>query len=83
MVIRVYFESSAHAEMVAVFDSESTYTRCLPALEKMAKGARMVVTEGITECCDMVKVEEAITEAEDAAAAAWRKNMTLLQDINK
>jgi hypothetical protein len=44
-VVEVYFESSAHAEKVAEFYDEDLYMACLPALEKYAKKARMVVTE--------------------------------------
>ena len=48
-MITVYFESSAHAEKVATFENEDVYMVCLPALEKEAKKARMVVTESMEE----------------------------------
>lgn len=48
-MIRVYFESNAHAELVATFESEELYNACLPILEKTASEQRMVVTETIDE----------------------------------
>jgi hypothetical protein len=49
MKVIVYFESSAHAEVVAQFSDESLYMACLPALEAKAKELRMIVTESIEE----------------------------------
>lgn len=49
MTVKVYFESKNHAEHVATFIDEETYDFCRPALEKMAKGARMFVTESVNE----------------------------------
>ena len=34
-MIKVYFESGTHAELVAIFDSEDLYMACLPILEKI------------------------------------------------
>lgn len=48
-MIRVYFESNAHAELVATFESEELYMACLPTLEKLASWQRMIVTETIDE----------------------------------
>ena len=48
-MIRVYFESNAHAELVATFESEELYIACLPTLEELASKQRMVVTETIDE----------------------------------
>ncbi len=48
-MIKVYFESSSHAELVATFESEELYMVCLPALEKKAKEQRMIVTEDAEE----------------------------------
>jgi EAL domain-containing protein (putative c-di-GMP-specific phosphodiesterase class I) len=36
-MVKVYFERSGYAELVAKFDSEETYDACLPALEELAK----------------------------------------------
>jgi hypothetical protein len=36
-MVRVYFESSMHAELVAVFMDEYTYKDCVPALERLCK----------------------------------------------
>lgn len=49
MTVKVYFESKVHSEIVAIFVDENTYDVCLPALEKMAKEARMFVTESVLE----------------------------------
>ena len=48
-MIRVYFESNAHAELVATFESEELYMSCLPMLERSASEQRMIVTETIDE----------------------------------
>jgi len=48
-MIRVYFESSSHAELVATFEAEELYMLCLPELEKEAERCRMIVTETIDE----------------------------------
>lgn len=45
--IEVYFESHAHAEVVAYFDSSEIYNLCLPALEAAAWEARMIVTDSV------------------------------------
>jgi len=44
-MIKVYFESNWHAELVATFESEDLYIASLPALEKKAKKQGMIVTE--------------------------------------
>ena len=46
-MIKVYFESGIHAELVAEIASEEVYMACLPALEALAKQGRMIVTESI------------------------------------
>lgn len=46
-MIKVYFESKNHAELVAIFDTETEYDVCFPALEKLAKQNRMIVTESV------------------------------------
>lgn len=48
-MVVVYFESPGYAEKVAIFDSEETYNACLPALEILAKEAKMIVTEYVIE----------------------------------
>lgn len=35
-MVRVYFETSGYAELVATFTHESTYLKCLPQLTKQA-----------------------------------------------
>ena len=44
-MIKVYFESSSHAELAATFESEEDYMACLPSLEKRALSLGMIVTE--------------------------------------
>ncbi len=36
-MVRVFFERSGHAELVAVFIDEYTYKDCVPALERLCK----------------------------------------------
>ena len=52
-MIKVYFESGTHAELVAIFDSEDLYMACLPILEKKAEESRMFITESIEEESDI------------------------------
>lgn len=48
-MVKVYFESDSHAELVAQFNNEGTYMACLDALTQMANDHRMVVTESVHE----------------------------------
>lgn len=50
-MITVYFEneSPAHADIVAMFNTEALYHECLPVLEAYAAKHRMIVTESVTE----------------------------------
>lgn len=48
-MIRVYFESNIHAELIATFESEESYTACLPALEKLASKQGMIVTDHLDD----------------------------------
>lgn len=54
-MIKVYFESSSHAELIATFETEELYMTCLPALEAKAKEARMKVTEAIEDDIEHAK----------------------------
>jgi len=49
MAINVFFESSSHAELIAVFDNEDIYDICSSALVKEAKKHRMTVTESVVD----------------------------------
>lgn len=56
-MIKVYFESDSHAEPVAFFENEETYSACFGALEALAKENRMIVTESVIdelELCDLL-----------------------------
>lgn len=44
-MLKVYFESKTHAELVATFETEELYIKCLPILEEEARKTRMIVTE--------------------------------------
>jgi hypothetical protein len=47
-MIKVYFENSVAAEIVATFESEDTYMACLPALKEQCKELGYVfVTEKV------------------------------------
>jgi hypothetical protein len=48
-MITVYFETNGYSEVVATFTDEETYMACLPALEKLAKRARMTISESVQE----------------------------------
>ena len=48
-MVKVFFESKNHSELVATFVDEETYIKCLPALEELAKVNRMTVTESVGE----------------------------------
>ena len=48
-MVKVFFESKGHAELVAIFDTEELYMACLPILEYQAKENRMIVTESIVD----------------------------------
>jgi hypothetical protein len=55
-MIKVYFESNSHAELVAIFNDEATYLYCVDKLEKMAKSYGMIVTETIDEENDIINL---------------------------
>lgn len=44
-MIDVYFESSFHAKLVATFQDDELYMRCLPILEAYAEECGMIVTD--------------------------------------
>ena len=46
-MIKVYFESNSHAELVATFESEEVYVLCISALENDAKSKGMILTESV------------------------------------
>ena len=48
-MVKVYAESSCHAELIAVFPNEEVYEACMDALDKYAAKARMIVTESVEE----------------------------------
>lgn len=46
-MIKVYFESKNHAQLVAMFESESLYMLCLPTLQIEANKANMIISESV------------------------------------
>ena len=48
-MITVYLsdQKNIYSEIVAIFDDEVTYEACLPALKKIARTDRMLLTENI------------------------------------
>lgn len=46
-MIEVYYESQSHAELIATFEDEETYNKCVPILEQDAKENGMFLTEKI------------------------------------
>ena len=50
-MIHVYFETIGHGPVypVATFETEEAYSACVPALEALAKGRGMELTETVEE----------------------------------
>lgn len=46
-MVKVYFESGNHAELVASFQDAEVYIACLPILKVIAEELGMKVTESI------------------------------------
>ena len=46
-MIKVYFESDTHSELVATFVDEELYLQCFDTLEAVAQEHRMKVTESL------------------------------------
>jgi hypothetical protein len=51
-MVKVYFESNSHAELVATFENEEIYIKCLPILEKEAKDQNQIITESIEQATE-------------------------------
>lgn len=48
-MVKVYFETNSHAELIAVFENEQLYMKCLHALEDHADRNNGIITESICE----------------------------------
>ena len=48
-MIEVQFTTNSTSEVVATFEEEALYIRCLPILMEVAAESRMIVTESIVE----------------------------------
>lgn len=57
-MVKVYFETTSTAELVAVFDNEETYERCFPALERFANEIGMFITESIEDESALTNMKE-------------------------
>jgi hypothetical protein len=49
IMVKVYFESTSHAELVAEFANEEIYAECIEALDRLAHANRMIVTESVED----------------------------------
>jgi len=48
-MVKVYFESKSHAELVATFETEEIYAICFPKLEEKARQSGFKITESVEE----------------------------------
>jgi len=48
-MIKVYFESNSHAELVVTFETEEIYAICFPKLEEKAIQSGLIITESVEE----------------------------------
>ena len=48
-MVKVFFETRVHAQLVAIFEDEEVYNCVFPELEKLAKINRMFITESVTD----------------------------------
>ena len=46
-MIKVYFTTSIHKELIATFESEETYQKCVKVLENYASQLGMELTESV------------------------------------
>ena len=48
-MVKVYYESDIHAELVAIFKDERIYDLCFPVIEKASKSVKMKITESMDD----------------------------------
>lgn len=49
-MIKVYFETNSTAELVAIFNDDDTYMKCLPGLKRLQKEGRwLYITKSVVE----------------------------------
>jgi hypothetical protein len=48
-MVTVYFENGLYAEIVATFNTEELYIKCLPSLEEEANRLGMTLTESVED----------------------------------
>jgi len=63
-MITVYLSDQKNicSEIVAIFDDAVTYEACLPALKKIARTNRMLLTENIDEEIELSNLDEIKTK---------------------
>jgi len=76
-MVKVYFESNSHAELVAIFDTEELYDMCSGSLAKSARESRMIVTVSIDEENDL---QEQVNNYDDIGNIV-RDNLKCLKQI--
>jgi hypothetical protein len=79
-MIRVYFESSSHAELVATFETDELYNRCLPTLEKEAERMDMMVTESMVDDEEAERMDMMVTESM-LDEEGWREVIIALREF--
>lgn len=48
-MVTVYFENELYAEIVATFNTEELYIKCLPSLEEEASRLGVTLTESVED----------------------------------
>ena len=48
-MVKVYFESGSHSELVATFQTEELFIECLPVLTAEAEKQNCIITESVEE----------------------------------
>ena len=57
-MVKVYFESNNHAELVAIFRDDEAYNYCINELHDKASDMNMIVTESVDEEVDLADLED-------------------------
>jgi hypothetical protein len=75
-MIKVFYESMNHAELVAIIDGEELYNKLLPILEQDASDKGMYVTESVDESVlidELIVGDCGIKDSEVKTIAEWCK----------
>ena len=82
-MIKVYFETGVHAEVIATFADEELYEACSKELEAHAKKHRGFITESVQEERGMNSIDDLIGKLEDYEGSDFVVNDSLLSFIKK